>query len=140
LHLDFRAFAYYHPGYRQWITEDGEFDLLIGASSADIRCTRTVTLQSTLELPCLLDRESTLRDWLEDPRGRHVFGPLFQQMKPQMLASFGGEGSEGIGMEVSDFLMGTPLLDVFESQGNTLPASPEEMVAELLAQVHGKGQ
>lgn len=141
LHLDFHAFAYYHPAYRQWITEDGEFDLLIGASSADIRCTQTVTLQSTLELPCLLDRESTLRDWLEDPRGQHVFGPLFQQMNAQMQAIFGGgEGSEGIGMEVLGFLMDMPLLDVFEFQENTLPASPEEMVAELLAQVHGKGQ
>lgn len=140
LHLDFRAFAYYHPAYRQWITEDGEFDLLIGASSADIRCTQTVTLQSTLELPSLLNRESTLRDWLEDPRGQHVFGPLFQQIKPQLLATFGGEDSESTGMEVSSFLMDMPLLDAFESQGNTLPASPEEMVAELLAQVHGKGQ
>ena len=37
--LDFRAFAYYHPEYKQWITEDGEFDILIGASSADIRAT-----------------------------------------------------------------------------------------------------
>ncbi|MFH1523351.1 MAG: glycoside hydrolase family 3 C-terminal domain-containing protein, partial [Chloroflexota bacterium] len=46
--LDFRAFAYYHPTYKQWITEDGEFDILIGASSADIRFTQTVTLQSTL--------------------------------------------------------------------------------------------
>ena len=36
--LDFRSFAYYHPKYKQWITEDGDFDLLIGASSADIRC------------------------------------------------------------------------------------------------------
>jgi len=141
LHLDFRAFAYYHPGYRQWITEDGEFDLLIGASSADIRCIQTVTLQSTLELPCLLDRESTLRDWLEDPRGQHVFGPLFQQVKAQLQAIFGGgEGSEGIGMGMSDFAMDMPLLDVFEYQENTPPASPEEMVAELLAQVHGKGQ
>ncbi|MEJ2353658.1 MAG: fibronectin type III-like domain-contianing protein, partial [Anaerolineales bacterium] len=29
--LDFRAFAYYDPAYRQWITEDGEYDILIGA-------------------------------------------------------------------------------------------------------------
>ncbi|MBP7691622.1 MAG: glycoside hydrolase family 3 C-terminal domain-containing protein, partial [Anaerolineales bacterium] len=36
--LDFRAFAYYDPAYQQWVTEDGEFDLLIGASAADIRC------------------------------------------------------------------------------------------------------
>ena len=60
--LDFRAFAFYHPGYEQWITEDGEFDILIGASAADIRCTGDVTLHSTLELPCLLNRESTVRE------------------------------------------------------------------------------
>ncbi len=37
IHLDFRAFAYYHPDYRQWITEDGEFDILIASSATDIR-------------------------------------------------------------------------------------------------------
>ena len=94
-----------------------------------------------MELPSLLDRESTLRDWLEDARGQHVFGPLFQQINAQMQAIFGGgEGGEGIGMEVSGFLMDMPLLEVLEFQGNTLPAAPEEMVAGLLAQVHGKGQ
>ncbi len=60
IQLDRRAFAYYDPAYRQWITEDGEFDILIGASAADIRCTRTVSLQSTSALPCLLNRESTV--------------------------------------------------------------------------------
>ena len=47
-------------------------------------------------------------------------------MNAQMQAIFGGgEGSEGIGVEVSGFLMDMPLLDVFEFQENTLPASPE---------------
>ena len=66
--LDFRAFAYYHPGYHRWITEDGDFDILAGASAADIRDKITVTLRSTLELPSLLNRESTLGDWMADPR------------------------------------------------------------------------
>ena len=69
---------------RQWITEDGEFDLLIGASSIDIRGALTVTLQSTLKLPSLLSRESTPRDWLDDPRGKVIFEPMFQQMTAQM--------------------------------------------------------
>jgi beta-glucosidase len=139
--LDFRAFAYYHPAYKQWITEDGEFNLLIGASSTDIRCTQTVTLQSTLELPCLLNRESTLREWLEDPRGQGVLGPLFQQMSAQMHATFGGgEGSEGVGMDMSGFLMEMPLLGLLEFQENALPASPGEVVDGLLAQVYNKGQ
>jgi beta-glucosidase len=135
LALDFRAFAYYHPAYRQWITEDGEFDILIGASSADIRCALTVVLESTLELPSLLNRESTLRDWMEDPRGRRVFEPLFQQMVAPMQAAFGGGEGEGIGMDPAGFLTDMPLLDILHFQENALPMPPEDLVDGLLAQV-----
>ncbi len=137
LALDFRAFAYYHPGYQQWITEDGEFDILIGASSADIRCIQTVTLQSTLELPCLLNRESTLREWMEDPRGRQVFEPLFQQFTEQLRAAFDAHDAEGggIGMETMNFLMELPLRDLFYFQELSLSKAPEDLVEDLLAQV-----
>ncbi len=135
LALDFRAFAYYHPSYQQWITENGEFDLLVGASSADIRCVQTVTLQSTLELPCLLDRESTLREWLADPRGKRAFEPFFQQMGPQMQATFGGDEGEGVGMDVMDSLMDMPVLGILHFLDKSIPMSPEEMVDDLLRQV-----
>ncbi|MBE3037708.1 MAG: glycoside hydrolase family 3 C-terminal domain-containing protein, partial [Chloroflexi bacterium] len=133
LALDFRAFAYYHPAYKRWITEDGEFDILVGASSADIRCTQTVMLQSTLELPCLLNRESTLRDWMEDPRGKRVIAPLFQQMAGQMQTASGGGEGEGVGMD--SFFMEMPLLRVLHYQESTLPMPPEDLVDGLLAQV-----
>jgi beta-glucosidase len=137
LALDFRAFAYYHPAYQQWITEDGDFDILVGASSADIRCVLTVMLQSTLELPCILNRESTLRDWMEDPRGRRVFEPLFQQMVAPMQAAFGGgqDGGGAVGMDSTGFLMEMPLLDILHFQENALPMPPEDLVDGLLAQV-----
>jgi len=137
LALDFRAFAYFHPAYNQWITEDGEFDILIGASSTDIRCVQIVTLQSTQELPSLLNRESTLRDWMEDPRGRRVFEPLFQQYTAQMRATFDAHKVEvgDIGMETLGFLMELPLRDIFYFQENTLPMPPEDLVDGLLAQV-----
>ncbi|HEY5271451.1 MAG TPA: glycoside hydrolase family 3 C-terminal domain-containing protein [Anaerolineales bacterium] len=134
--LDFRAFAYYHPAYQQWITEDGEFAILIGASSSDIRCIQTVTLQSTLELPCLLNRESTLRDWMEDPRGKRVFAPLFQQMTSQMQTAFGGSEGEGAGMDTMGFLMEMPLLGVLHFQEAALLMPPEDLVDGLLAQVN----
>jgi beta-glucosidase len=138
LRLDFRAFAYYHPAYKQWITEDGEFDILIGASSTDIRCALTVTLQSTLELPCLLNRESTLRDWMEDPRGRRVFEPLFKQIVAPMQAAFGDgqEGGDAIGMDTTGFLTDMPLLDILYFRVNALPTPPEDLVDGLLAQVN----
>jgi len=135
--LDSRAFAYFHPAYKRWITEDGVFDILIGASSADIRCTRTVTLQSTMKLPCLLNRESTLRAWMEDPHGKQVLGPLTRNMTTQIRAAFGeDETSKAAGMDTSGFLMDMPLLNVLHFQEKELAESPENIVDRLLAQVY----
>lgn len=135
--LDFCAFAFYHPGYGQWITEDGEFDILIGASSADIRFTQTVVLQSTQELPSLLNPESTIRDWLEDPRGKVVFEPMFQQMMAGFGEALGGESDadEMIGLDVTSMLMDMTLMSILHFQDAALPATPEEIVDGLLQQV-----
>jgi beta-glucosidase len=139
--LDFRAFAYYHPEYKRWITEDGEFDILIGASAADIRHTLTVTLASTLNLPCILDKESTIREWMADPRGKVVFGPLYARMEEESRQRFGGGdnryGNEGaIGMDIMEMIVDMPLVSVLMFQPDALPAHPEDMVADLLQQVH----
>jgi beta-glucosidase len=136
--LDFRAFAYYHPSYRQWITEDGEFDILVGASSADIRYSQQVSMQTTLELPSILNRDSTMREWIEDPRGMSVLAPFIQQLKDQMMGTFGGAESESIGMDPMGFLMDTPLLNLLHFLGGSLPVSPEEMVDGFLAMVQSK--
>lgn len=135
--LDFRAFAYYHPAYAQWITEDGAFDILVGASAADIRGTVTVELQSTLNLPSRLSRDSTLRDWLADRRGKVVIEPVYQQMQAA-IAKLLGEGDMedgGIGIDPTGFLMDMPLLGMLEFQANTLPVAPEAMIDGMLQQV-----
>lgn len=139
IHLDCRAFAYYHPAYKQWIAESGEFDILIGASSADIRCTKTVTLQSTQELPCILNRESTPREWLDDPRGKPVFEPLFGIFMAQMATLFGSGESEGgaLGMDSMSWVMDMPLRDLLQFRESALPAPADEIVNGLLGQVRG---
>ena len=137
--LDFRAFAFYHPEYKQWITEDGDFDLLIAASAADIRHTVTVTLASTLDLPTLLDKESTIREWLADPRGQAVFGPMYAQMEAGARQMFGGASENGnesaIGMDIMTMFADMPLVSVLMFQQKALPHHPEEIVAGLLEQV-----
>ncbi len=138
LPLDFRAFAFYHPGHGQWITEDGEFDILIGASSADIRFRETVVLESTLKLPSLLNAESTIREWMDDPRGKIVFGPMYQQMLEGMKQSFGEEesGEMAIGMDMMDMVKDMPLASILHFQDSQLQATPEQIVAGLLQKVH----
>lgn len=138
--LGFRSFAFYNPRYRQWVTEDGDFDVLIGSSSADIRSSLTITVRSTLDLPCLLDRESTIRDWLEDPHGKPVFDPFFQMMSAQMGTLLGGGNAEDnpIGVDMMNFVMDMPLLKVLSFQGSALPVLPEVFVDNLLAQAHAE--
>ncbi len=142
--LDFRAFAYYHPEYKQWITEDGEFDILIAASASDIRYTLPVTLKSTLDLPCILDNESTVREWLADPRGKEILDPYYVQMKVEARKMFGGtddeEGryaTEGtIGMDIMEMFNDMPLVSVLMFQRHALPDHPEDIVSDLLQKVH----
>jgi beta-glucosidase len=142
IQLDFRSFAYYHPKYKQWITENGDFELLIGASSADIRAHLAVTLESTLDLPCVLDKESTLREWLADPRGNAIFGPLYPKIEAAAHKDFGSDGedryaSEGtIGMDIMEMFNDMPLISVLMFQKNAWSEHPEDIVAELLQQVH----
>jgi beta-glucosidase len=139
--LDFRAFAYYHPEYKQWITENGEFDLLIGASAADIRHTLSVTLQSTLELPCILDPESTIREWMADPRGQQVIGTFFNQVASAARQMFSGDNERydtdsAMGADIMTMFSDMPLVSVLMFLKGALEVHPEDLVAELLEQVH----
>ena len=47
--LDFRASANYHPKYHQWITEDGKFNTLIRASSADLTLSNVLRFQRSTQ-------------------------------------------------------------------------------------------
>ncbi len=138
--LNFRAFAYYDPAHGQWVTENGDFDILIGASAEDIRCTVSVTLESTLQLPSVLHRESTIRAWLEDPSGKVAFEPMYQQMMSHLTRVFGGDdgdGSDTIGMDTAGFMLDMPLLSILHFQEDALTQPADDIVDLLLAQVHG---
>ena len=136
--LGFRSFAYYHPSYKQWITEDGDFGLLIGASSADIRCHLTIMLKSTLTVPCVLDVLSTMSEWLANPRGNAFPGPYYLQVEAEARKRFGGDGEDrygnesGIGIDVIDMLNDIPLVSVLMFHKNVRSLHPEDMLADLL--------
>ncbi|MCA9899787.1 MAG: glycoside hydrolase family 3 C-terminal domain-containing protein [Anaerolineales bacterium] len=135
--LDFRAFAYYDPAYKQWVTENGEFDILIGASATDIRAKISCTLQSTLALPSILHRESTIRAWQRDPVGCVVFEPFYRELQAQGAGWLAGDDEDGEtgGMDKDDFLLDMPLLSVLHFQEASLPRSPEEIIDDLLDQL-----
>jgi beta-glucosidase len=137
--LDERAFAFYHPGYQRWIVEDGDFDILIGASSADIRFTETVTLRSNQVLPSILDCDSTLRDWLADPHRNAASDAVIQKLRSQMAHQWGLDETEDqiLGMDLTNFMLDMPLINLLDFSEDSQFGPADEMVDALLAQVHG---
>ena len=134
--LDRRAFAYYDPAYGDWVAESGAFDILVGRSSADICLQATVHLKSSQVLPSMLNRESTVGEWLDDPRGAAVVQPVLEQVMAHMGARR-EEDSPALGMDPMDMMRDLPLRVILRFAGEALPAPPRQFIEGLLAQVHG---
>jgi beta-glucosidase len=130
--LDERAFAYYDPAHAEWVTEGGEFDVLVGRSAADIVLEAAVRMESTQELPCVLDRDSTMREWFEDTQGAAILQPWMTQWMGHMPVDV---DTDGLGMEMSLFMRDLALTAVLGFFGGELPGTPEQIVDGLLAQI-----
>lgn len=73
--------AYYHDDHHKWVIEKGGYELLIGASAADIRA--TVPIQLTVgTLPrTAFNMNTVIGEILRDPRGRAVMEFMVQQQQ-----------------------------------------------------------
>lgn len=140
IQLDTRAFAFYNPAYKQWITEDGKFDILVGASAADIRGKATVTLHSTQKLPCVLTTESTIREWGTYAQDKPALAKKINEAIMRTAAMFAGSAdgeSAAIGMNAAEMLLDMPLLNVMEfNEAALAPSTAKEVVDGLLKEAH----
>ncbi len=62
--LDQRSFAYYNTKAKDWCVEGGSYDLLIGASSADIRLKASLTLTGDGKEILLTEQYQKLSDYI----------------------------------------------------------------------------
>ena len=118
--------AYWDTRLNRWVVEGGEYHCAVGASSRDLRTTATAEVQGDdARLP--LTADSTLGEWLADPRGAQAVGQAFA----------GGTGGESVPMAafLADptmlmFLKSIPLGRLTAFPGSPLTA---ETVAKLVA-------
>jgi beta-glucosidase len=134
--LDSRAFAYYSVIHKSWVWDSGEFEILIGASSKDIRLHTTATLESTQELPTELNMDSTVRDWFNDPRGKIIMDEIITQRVNQMKAQNPDfDIDEKMLEEELKGAADIPLVRLFKFAENTLPMPAEDLIKSLLARL-----
>jgi len=102
--LDKRAFAYYNTELKDWHVESGEFQLLVGKSSKEIVLSEKVNVESSLELPLVVHRNTTIGDLLANPK----VAPLAKEMlaRAQEGSPFAAAGEdEGEGAEMMAAMM-----------------------------------
>ena len=139
--LDKRAFAFYSVKLQDWYVETGAFDLMVGASSADIRLTKEVNVESTVKIPFVYTTDTTMGDVLRDPRAREIVKDLLK------LDIFGGEqgtlsegsaASEAITAEMNAAMAEfAPLRSAVSFGGDMNMADIQEIVEKLNALEEG---
>jgi beta-glucosidase len=76
--LSKRAFAYWDTDIHDWKVETGEFEVLIGRSSRDIICAKTLTVESTVKQQVVYTMDSILGDLAEDPHAAKYIDDLLK--------------------------------------------------------------
>lgn len=108
--LQKRAWAYYDVESRGWYTEEGEFRILIGASSQDIRLTETVYVTPVAKIKHKYSMNSVLEDLFDCEVVKDEIAELKQICDSMFDSDSGDQALLGEGME-----------DMMEAQGREMP-------------------
>jgi beta-glucosidase len=126
LTIDRDDLAYWDTRLDRWVVEGGEYHCAVGASSRDLRTTAVVAVEGD-DARVPLTADSTLGEWLADPRGAtaisQAFGGLTGEESGPMAAFFADP-------TMLLFLSSIPLGRMTAFPGSPLTA---ETVAKLVA-------
>ena len=122
-----RDFAAWDNRRDRWTVESGTYEVRVGTSSRDLPLRQTVSIEGPpADQGPVLDRYSTIDQWLQDPQGREVIEPLLRKMQ----AAMGGGGGDEMGL--SDIFGSLPLSTLASFSGGALTdAMIEKMVQRV---------
>lgn len=106
--LDSRAFSYYCEELNGWRAEYGEYEIMVGSSSRDIRLKESVYVSSGEKTSAHFTLNSTFGDIMAVPEGRKIFSEL------AAMANVGVDDSDSA-------IMGEGSAQMAESMMNDLP-------------------
>lgn len=89
--LDYRSFAWYNETLKDWYAASGDYEILIGASSRDLRLSGKIHLTSQKTLPLKVHMNTTLGELLTDQR---TAGDV-EDFKKKLSTIFAAPSSDG---------------------------------------------
>lgn len=132
--LNKRSFAYYETTISDWFVESGEYEILVGASSADIRAKATVFVESTQVIKKKYDKFVTFDEMAKTPAGQAVLAQMlgvFNMAPPAAPCDElpDEEDDREIAMDYAAMGMSMPLIKTADMSGGMFT---EEAVEEIL--------
>jgi len=85
IELDRRDFSFYDVGKKEWVLEAGDFEIMVGASSQDIRLTTTLWLDSDQQASVCTDKAALASYFSVTPApiSRDAFAALYGKSLPE---------------------------------------------------------
>ncbi|MFL7867620.1 MAG: beta-glucosidase [Anaerolineales bacterium] len=135
IELDRRAFAFYDVEQRDWLVEAGEFDILVGASSQDIRLIGSLQLASTQKASAV-DKEK-LATYYNFSKGALVSQRDFEALlghplPPNQIPEKGSYTLNTPIDDMSDSWIGRRLFKVLEKQMSKMVVGQEDTPTALM--------
>jgi len=128
--LTSRDFSYFDSKRHMWIAESGEFDILVGASSRDIKQTSTVSMNSVQQVPIGFDRYTFIREFWENEETRKYI----IELAPNWVKSWTPEGKTPEEAEIMGFFLDHPIIKLPYISGGE---STRENIMEVLEECKG---
>lgn len=102
--LDHRSFAWYNTDLKDWYAASGNYEVLIGASSRDIRLYETVQMHSSVKPPLKLHLNTTLGELFSDERTRE-YGQFLKNKMDNFFHGSSDEANEAITDEMNNAMV-----------------------------------
>ncbi|MCD8161075.1 MAG: glycoside hydrolase family 3 C-terminal domain-containing protein [Clostridiales bacterium] len=139
--LDGRSFAYYNTSISDWFVESGRYDLLVGASSADIRQSATLFVTGTKQIKPVYTAESRIGDLLADPKAAQLIGMIaggqmggMDNSQATQNSGFPDEDAEDAAMDSGALGQDMPLGKLVNFSGGRLSFDKLNMLLGMLNQ------
>ena len=129
--LDKRSLAWYNTDIHEWYAASGEYDILIGASSRDIRLTKKISFKTDVHLIKFIEPNTTVGDLMEDERTKDII-KNFTDRNQQQNKEVDSSEKEAITDKMNaEMLKGTPLRTLHTMGYNLAEEDFEKLLEDL---------
>lgn len=123
LPLNARSLSWYHEKLGDWYAAPGQYEVLIGSSSRDIRARTCVTFSTAKCLPMIVDRNTTIGELMRHP----VTAPVVTEILGHMKGTV-SDGGEAISAEMTRSMVENAPLRAVQSFAHL----PDEAICGLV--------